>query len=310
MPTQNTHQSDINEIGLGYFLAGEQWFDPSAKAHFDAKKKLLTNEQVEMQMGRAQAMAHAVKGFLKQKFGQVMIAQIFWTARPNTMQKAIAETVIPGHLNVDHPKNPTDILIKLKSGEFIGVSAKSSANKSDIAFKNPSMGTIERALKVSWKPLVESRIAKVVKQYKLPESNEARATFVRKRSGLQAVTSAVGDEILETLRDQYFHKLNTLTQKNLRAFLLTEWYSSSGSLYPPYVKVTGIGTSVPFVAKIENPLQNPKLTALQSQKLTLERVGKVAVGVKAGGMRLLTMRWKWNGEKMCSPIKLSGEPWN
>ena len=84
---------------------------------------------------------------------------------------------------------------------------------------------------------------------------------------------------------------------------------ASAELYPPYVKVTGKGKGVPYTADVEDPLNNPKLKAILSEKISFEEVGNDSIGVKAGAKKVLKMRFKYESEKLASSLKMSGDPW-
>ena len=80
-------------------------------------------------------------------------------------------------------------------------------------------------------------------------------------------------------------------------------------MFPPYVKVTGRGTQSPYSASVEDPLNNPKLKAILTERISYEDVGNDSVGVKAGTKKILKMRFKYESEKLASSLKMSGDPW-
>jgi len=302
MPS-NTHGADLNEIGLGYFLAGEKWFSKEAEAHFKQKVKLVSHAELQMQLGRAKAMAVEVMKYIKQHYKNTKITNVFWTARPGTLAKAT------GDKTVDQKENPTDILVRLGSGDFLGISAKSSQHSPEIGFKNPGLGTIEKDLKINLSKIVKESMDPMVKYYKLPASLEARKTYLRTHPTIQAVTHSLGEQILQDVRGEFLQELKSLSENALREYIMKAWLNSSKKLFPPYIKVTGVGIKIPFTAHVTNPLKNPKLDALSRGKLQLTEVGRAAVGVTAGGVRILKMRVKWASEYFASPLKFSGDPW-
>jgi len=142
MTTPNTVLSDINEIYTGYVLAGNKWFDLSAKAQYNARVKQALPAEVADAEGKAVAMADEFKKWAKSHGYSTMVKQVWWTARPGSMSSAVGR-------QVDQKKNPTDILVKFTNGPadgFLGLSAKATQGKGDIGFKNPGIGTIDRAL--------------------------------------------------------------------------------------------------------------------------------------------------------------------
>jgi len=50
MATANTVLSDINEIYIGFILAGNKWFDDAAKNHYNSRAKIaLPHETLDAQ---------------------------------------------------------------------------------------------------------------------------------------------------------------------------------------------------------------------------------------------------------------------
>jgi hypothetical protein len=58
-----------------------------------------------------------------------------------------------------------------------------------------------------------------------------------------------------------------------------------------------------------DPTNNPKLDALRTGPIKLERVGNESIGVTAHGKKIMKMRFKFESEKMASSVKMSGDPW-
>ena len=300
----NTHGADINELALGFFLNGGKWFSSESEAQFNLKKKMVSPSEVAAQMGRAQAMSDIAVAYFKVHHTSATVTQVFWTARPGTLAAAVGMKAS----EIDQRKNPTDILVKLSTGDFIGLSAKSTQGHTDIGFKNPGLGTVEASLNIKLGPILEGYVNKAVKQFKLSSSASSRKIEIRKKPAIQAATQAMGALALRDIREAFFKRLKKLTQTELRKYLLNYWMDANTSLYPPYLKVTGMGDKMPYTAKIDDPLNNAKLAAIRSKTITLEKNGESAIGVTAGGKRILKMRAKFESEKLASPIKFSGEP--
>ena len=104
-----------------------------------------------------------------------------------------------------------------------------------------------------------------------------------------------------------FVRLKKMKQPELIEYLRTDWMDANIML-PSYVKVTGKGTAN-FSADVMDPVNNPKLKALTTNTITLEKVGNESIGVKAGDKKIMKIRFKFESEKMASSIKLSGDPW-
>ena len=119
----------------------------------------------------------------------------------------------------------------------------------------------------------------------------------------------MGSEVLKECRDVMIAKLNTLSVGKRRDYIIKSWIDASKELYPPYIKVTGKGKGVPYIADVEDPLNNPKLQAILSENITFDIVGNDSIGVKAGSKKILKMRFKYESEKLASSLKMSGDPW-
>jgi hypothetical protein len=304
----NTDAADINEIMMGYFLADKKWskFQDSADAKRQLKEKTakVGNEEAAQQTLRAEEQAKEVLKWAKMHGFNGSVVKVWWTARPGVLAKAVGR-------DVDSRKNPTDVLIQFSSKQFLGISAKSTKTRGDIGFKNPGIGTIDKSLSIRLKAMVDKEEDKIVQKYALPKSKSQRKKYIRERGNesIKAATVEAGSKILSKIRDDLFKKLKTLSQDKLRSYVLSDWLDATDSLYPPYIKVTGMGKKPPYTAKVEDPLANEKISALTKGKITLEKVGNDSIGIKAGGKRILKMRSKYESEKIASSIKFSGDPW-
>jgi hypothetical protein len=301
----NTDLSDINEIYLGYFLAGESWFDKDAKKQVESKKRRVKEEQVKDQIEKARTMAQEVLKWAKTKGYKRGISRVWWTARPGSMSAAVGR-------EVNQRRNPADILVKFGSGPadgFLGISAKSTLGNADIGFKNPGMGTIESALGINLSSINEKYVNEIIKKYDLSPVASKRKTEIRENPKIQKKTEELGSQALSEMRDAMFTKLKKMSSNELKNFLLNNWLDSDKTLYPPYIKVTGMGKKEPYSAKVEDPLHNPKLKAINKDNISVEKIGNESIGVKAGSQQILKMRLKYESEKLATSVKLSGDPW-
>jgi len=297
----NTFGSDINELLLGYYLFGKKWYDSEAKKQFEQRKKQVTKDEYLAQDGRAQAMADEAIKWAKANKYSGKVKKVWWTARPGVLSKAVGR-------ETDSRKNPTDILVQFSDNKFLGISAKSTKTKGDIGFKNPGLGTIEKALKIDLKTIYSKLESEAIKKYKLPTSISERKSAIRSDPATQEKTQILGSKALAELRDITFKTLSKMSQTDLRKHILTSWMDASEELYPPYIKITGMGNKPPFTAKTDDPLKNDKLSALSKEKIKLEKVGNESIGVIAGSKKIMKMRFKFESEKLASSVKLSGDP--
>lgn len=302
----NTDASDVNEIGVAYYLAGEKWFDQAAKQQFERKSKSLGVAETAIQMARAKAMAQCIEVWAKDHGYKGGIKNIWWTARPGGLSSTLG-------FKIDSKKNPSDILVQYRTGPadgYIGFSLKSTKSSGDIGFKNPGIGTIGAVLNLELVNLYGDTVQESIRKFKLPENSKQRKAYIRERPEIADQTRKIGFDLLEKITDIIHAKLMKMSDAELRNYILENWLNASNDLYPPYVKVTGLGDKPEKIrAKIEDPLKNEKLSAVLSEKIDIQKAGTTTLTVKAGQKKIMKMRIKWESEKLASAIKFSGDPW-
>jgi hypothetical protein len=299
----HTDIADVNELLLGYYLADEKWsmFEDSsyAQTQFQTKSAKLTPAQIEEQDDRARRMATEVKRWASANGYKGNIARVYWTARKGSLQKAVGNTG-----KVD-PGNPTDILLQFTSGMFLGLSAKSTLGESDIGFKNPGMGTIEKLLRIDLGTIKKTYEDKFAEKHNLSKSSSVRKKEIRANTSLVSDANTQRTALMNEMRNVLLAKLNTLSDADAREHIMNAWLDAGNIIYPLYIKVTGTKTRV----LIENPLQNPKMEALSKGNIKFSSVGNDSVGVMASGKKILKMRFKYESQALASSMKMSGDPW-
>lgn len=306
MATPNTVLSDINELHCAFVLANRNWgkLGSDAKAQYNQRIAQALPEEVADAIGKAEAMVVEFIKWAKANKYNGNVANVWWTARPNSMSQAVGQPV-------DQTKNPTDVLVKFTSGPangFLGLSAKATKTKGDIGFKNPGIGTVDKSLKMGLAAEYQNQLSQTIAMFSLPESAQARKQYIRANSGIKAQTEKIGIQILAAMRDELLVRLSKMSNEELIKYLLTDWMDAE-VLYPPYVKVTGQGKKAPYQAVVMDPTDNPKMNAMMKYPLKLERVGNESIGVSAGDKKIMKMRFKFESEKMASSVKMSGDPW-
>lgn len=304
MMASNTILSDINEIYTGFLLAGKKWFDPEAKRQYNVRLKQAKIDEVKDAQGKSEAMTDEFISWAKTNGYKLPIKNVWWTARPGSMQAAVGQPV-------DQRKNPTDILVKFAAGPangFLGLSAKATKGQGDIGFKNPGLGTIDKNLNMNLGEKYDEQLQEVIKLFSLEKTADKRKAQIRSNPGIKKKTEEIGVQILSAMRDELFVKLSSLNNKKLKDYLISDWMDAE-IIYPPYIKVTGQGNKAPYRATVMDPLENEKLSALSNYDISLEKVGNESIGVKAGDKKIMKIRFKFESEKMASSVKLSGDPW-
>ena len=297
----NVYGANINEILYGFYMAGS-WseFEGETQSELEKNKTFVSPQEYIDQDERAKVMAIETKKWMSEN-GYGKVIKVWWTNRPGMLTRAI------GH-EVDSKKNPADILVKTIDDKFLGLSAKSTKSSGEIGFKNPGLGAIEKALNLNLKVHLNDATSSMIDQHKLPTNATARKKAIRDNEEIQSKTKIIGLDVMEKIRDDLYTKLMSLSQENLRFHIFEDWMDINESLLPPYIKVTGHGKNGKYSASIVNPIRNTKLDALNSENITIEKVGKDSIGIKAA-KKIMKMRVKFESEKMASSVKFSGESW-
>lgn len=304
--SSNTLQADINEILLGYYVLGGKWLGFQQQSEtvrqLNGRKEQVGENLYKIQSARAEVMSDVTLKWAKQNGYKGKVLKVWWTARPGILSKAVG-------YDVDSRKNPTDTLLLFADGQFLGVSAKSTKGKGDIGFKNPGVGTVEKSLKIDLKEIINVEESEFTKRFNLSESKSKRKIEIRKNEKIVAESNLARDALLNKVRDALYKKLNSMSQPQLKIYILNDWMDAGSMIMPPYIKVTGHGNKAPFNASITDPLKDSKSNAIQKKKITVENVGNDAVGILAGGKKILKMRAKYESQAMASSLKFSGDPW-
>lgn len=281
---------------------GCSWYDVDAKALVESRKSLLSKEEFQTQVDRAEIQAKETLRWTGLNGYSGKPKECYWSARSGVIKKVTG-------IDVNQKNNPSDILTKFEN-DWLGISVKSSSTRQDVAFKNPGLGTIDSLLGLNLSLEFKSATAEIVSSLRLPSSADVRKAYIRKNPDIQKITISTGDKLLETFRNVYFYKLESLDQSKIRKFIIDNWTNSDiQNCFPRYIKVTGTGNGKNICAKVEDPFNNPKHFALLREKIYLKRLGRDSVGISTDSMRIMIMRFKFESEKMASSIKLSGDPW-
>jgi hypothetical protein len=305
---QNTLAADVNEIAFGYYALGETWngFMNASEAQpaFESRKEAIGEEATKDQLERAKAMAQeAIKWANENGFDGVPV-KAWWTARPGVLSKAVG-------YEVDSRKNPTDILLQFSDGSFLGISAKSTKSSGDIGFKNPGIGSLSRAIGTDLGSQIAEIEREAIEKYNLPAKSKERKEFIRSNPEIRQETIALGQQILNQLRDELFeyYKAN-FTNKSFGEHIKELWLDAKGA-DPYYIKVTGRGKGGNYSATVHDPTKNEKLKALSADasRISMTPVGNDSIGIHIGPLRIMKIRFKYESEKLASTIKLSGDPW-
>ena len=299
----NTLGADVNEIHLAYLLNGDSFPDSESQQQIQRRSAALSDQVVEWQKGRAQAMYDRFLTFLRQK-GYGSPVSSYWTARPGFSFRNIIG------LDVNQRLNPTDVLVQLSgTPRFYGISAKSTVSGS-AGFKNPGVGTIDKYLGSNLKAIATGYVDQIVEKYDLPSAANSRKSFLNSNPGTKRlVMDNYGSPCLSAMRDSYMVTLNGLSDQDKISFFATEWLNEDPNILRlPYVKITGSGTD-PYTAQLYDPIASSQVRHLVAGPIVLENVGVDAIGVRANQSKIFKMRFKFESTQLASSLKMSGDPW-
>ena len=298
----NTLGADINEIYLCYLLNNNSFPDKVTSDQFEKRSKSVTEQEKEWQIGRSEAMYKTFLQFLKtRQYGSPVSS--YWTARPGFVFQSVVGFPVNQRLN------PTDVLVRLNTGKFYGISAKSTKS-GGAGLKNPGVGTIDRYLGTNLSSIDVKYSNMIVEKYDLPTGKDARKNFLNANPGVKKkVYENYSSKALKELRDAYLIRINQMSQQQIIDFLVTEWLNEDPEILKlPYVKITGSGTKV-YTASLYDPITNSKSRHLIKGPIKFSPVGNDAVGVTANNVRILKMRFKYASTQLASSLKMSGDPW-
>ena len=301
-----TLKADVNEILLGYHILGSTWNgfqdEVNVKSQLSIRSNQLDKEEYEIQEERAKVQATKSLDWARANHYGNRVVKAWWTARPGELSEAVG-------YQVDSSKNPTDTLVQFETDNFLGLSAKSTAGRGDIGFKNPGIGTIDKALSLDLAGIVEDEENDFAELHDLSASKAARKIEIRRDRNLIEASNDARTITLGKVRDVFYKKLNVLSNKKLKEYVLSDWLDATKTISPMYIKVTGHGSEYPYTASLMNPLQNTKIEALHKSNLTVSKVGNDSVGVETINKRILKMRVKYESQAMASSVKFSGDSW-
>jgi len=305
--SKNTLKADINEIMFAFIAADHDWNrvanSEEVQSALESRKSQISSEEYTEQSDRARAMYKEVLSWAKENDWDGRISKVWWTARPGVLSSAVGDSATPG--------NPTDVLLQFESGDFLGISAKSTKGKADIGFKNPGVRPIGDALGVDLGEFIKDRVIDSIKELGLSPTARERKIFLRDPANVVVKKKAdeIGREVLAMLRDHLHAHMLNIEEEDIRKHIVDYWMDA-GNNYPYYIKVTGRGTvKKGYSASISDPIKNEKYKALMSEPIEITMVGRDSIGILAGGKRIMKMRFKYESQKLASSLKMSGDPW-
>jgi len=305
--SKNTAGADVNEIMFAYIAANKDLVklqnSKEAVKALESRKQEISSLQFQDQAERAHAMYKEVLSWAEVNGWDGQITRVWWTARPGILDKAIGGGASLG--------NPTDVLLEFNGEDFLGISAKSTKSSGNIGFKNPGAKSIGNILGIDLHSYKEEVTEKWIKKFNLPSVAKKRKVYI-KAPGNELIKQKIekaGKDILKALRDRLYNHLLTMDEENIRQHIVKYWLDAHDN-YPYYIKVTGRGNERKgYSASIVDPNESENYKALMSEEIEIVPVANTSVGIRAGGRRIMKMRFKFESQKLASGLKMSGDPW-
>lgn len=313
--SDNHHASNVNEISVGYFLNHNRFpawqFGSSEEQSLKDKEKIESREERAAQSFRGYRQAHAVFQYLRTVHPTEKIEQVHWVGQLNTMTPVVG-------FPVEQRENPADLLLQFESGQFLGISCKSTTTHKDICFKNLGVSHFKDVLGLDLHALSKEAEQQFLEDYpELPTKQIERKKYLRAHPHLHNECEKRGTHVMGRAGRMLTRVLKLLPQETLRAYLLRYWLNDACN--PPWIRCTGWGTGktrYEYHAHIgdpslnEGPYMMKEYCAVRTQPLTLETRGKYTqnVAVKAGDVNAFKIRGKYESQKLASAMKFLGEP--
>jgi hypothetical protein len=297
-----TYASNINEIGVGYYLTAFRNIDSSAKKEFDYCWHHTEPQERIMQLSRACEMANAMAQYLTTMHPTESIKEIQWVGN----RKSAA---------------PADLVLNFESGKLLGISCKSSRKNVALCFKNVGVTHFKQTLGLDVRPIYEQAAKDFCVQYGAPFKNTERKLFLRKSDAqnspiqgvsLQSLAQSVAQETLASITGLIYDVLCQKDNAWLQDYCLRSWMDYYTDI--PWVRVTGMGKKKPYKAVVEDPhaLEGiyvaPEYRAIQTGLVRLSRIKEQSIGIHADDVPVMKIRAKYESEALASSLKFLGEP--
>jgi hypothetical protein len=311
MNCKNGYLATINEIYFTYYLNGSKFCDLDSEKKLIDTKTIVSEEHYQLQKNRAKIMCDHTLSWTKANGFTGSIRKVWLTTKMSQIKKSLDRPIQIKFSDFSYDKNPSDVVVQFSDGKFLGISIKTfnSINSSALTFLNSGTKAIERDLGVDIRTKFKQLENKYVEELNLPKNLKDRKIYIRENIELQEQTKIIGISIRRNIRDDIIKELNKLSQEDAKEYILKKWLKSDEKIFPPYVRVICIGESEPFTIKIQDPIKNEKIEALNTSKIIFEEVGDLSIGIKAGDMKIFKIRLKYSSESLVGQLKFSGESW-
>lgn len=202
--------------------------------------------------------------------------------------------------------NPADVLIEYASGNFLGVSLKSTKINTTTLLCNPGLGPITSYLDTPIVSLFKMYEDNITSMFGLSSSRTERKKEIRSDPEFKKYVDGVGRSVFHTvLNDPYYGLKPKFEEKPLddnKEHILDKWFNVNTKV--PYVQISYHENSDNW--SLQDPLDNKYVNALlDADELTWTTSGNSLL-VSADSINILRMRIKFESQAFASSVKFAG----
>lgn len=315
-----TARSKVNEIHLAYVLNREKHVSPEAEKEFKKNAALLSPEERNNQMRRAEAMARSYLDVAKRHHGFTGniedIASVHLTGSGGGIKKVGREHKQPHLEEIQSQDHPADVLVRwnhrsrVHGTEFHGLSAKSNEGKGLERISNRGIDGISRQLteahpkgkKIDTHSHHDRAMEEFAKKHGMlhlplkiagPDKNhpkKSRYGIIKSNKKIMADAEKAGARSQKKARDAYVAGMEELHSQDIDAVKrhLLQHHMRVGSRQAralPYVVVSGYGNNqAGYGAAVHNPEHSVhSRLVINAHGFTIEHSGDTGFRVHAHG---------------------------
>lgn len=298
----------LNLLYAGYFLLGEDWSlynNKDDQKYAEERMELLSDDDRKNELIRSQEISDKIYDWaIINGYGK-SVEKAWWINKRGDLSRVIGR-------QINENINRTKVLLQFNSGPadgYLGLTSEATGGNANIGLKNPNIEDIEKALGLDLYAIVKQSEGEFADRYGLSQIFAKRKVQIQTNPLIKEYAVKKGDEVIQQLKNAVLEKLNSMSNIELRDFLLQTWLEAADQIYPPFIKAVGLGVKPPFTARLESALFNPKLKGVIGSQISVVSFGRNYIGIKAADKQILRLEIKYKTQKMASPIEMTGMAW-
>ena len=332
-----TARSKVNELHMAYVLNGERHVSPESEKEFGKNHKMLSPEEANNQMRRAEAMARSYLSSAREHHGfsgnPRDIVSVHLTGGSGGIKSVGKKENQPHLQDIESSDHPADLVVRwnhrshIHGTDFHGISAKSNEGKGQERISNRGASSVSSQLTGLHPKKVpvdihghhERAMTRFHKENNLAGSLKEKKTAIRSNKKLKSKADAIGTQTQTRSRDAYVSAISDIHGHDVDAVkthLLHHHFrvGSQQTRSLPYVIVSGHGNPKSgYGAAVHNPEHGVhSRLIINATHFTTEHSGSTGFRVHAhgkgyeDGAHVLTIQAKHNSQPMASTIKHIG----